>query len=185
MYSSTVPGRSQWWAEEFERLKPALRSFLLRRAVMDATSALEIVDGIPLELMRRFQRSPGVHPNWFKGKPPSAMERARFHSLVWVIAKRRFYDLLRTRYFATRHLHSQAVASAQSIEALIDARRLLAEIARLVAALSGQDREILIRASEATPADPAGLTNRERQRLLRVRRHLARALENAVRPKLK
>ena len=149
-------------------MRDALVAYLRRRGIGD-DEARDIAQTTMSDVTLRMteDRNP---PSWFEERgAPGERDAQRFHSLVWTILRRRYFDEIRERY--RQVLQTYPAPAPTSAVGHLEARELLGRLAAAILELPPRDREFLDR---AMGAERAALSSNERVRLQRMRNALRR-----------
>lgn len=174
MAGGTRAGHEAWWAREFERLRPLLARRLRRRGL--GWIADDVLAGIGLELTRRYA---GVESH-------DEGDIEDFQRVAWRLTRFRANDQLRAHMYrelgasaqtAARE-PSEAGAREERLVGEIDAREFLSHLVERLEELPEEDRALLTRPLEDGD-EP--LSGRERTRVLRLRKQLARETTARIR----
>src|ERR1041384_4769237 len=165
-----------WWAVELDALRSKFEAFLARAGAHDPA---DITDAAAYELSRRLLDNRQSYPNeWFEETTPSPEGQSRFRALAWQVLKRPFYDALRAtyRYDSYPSLDFSLPDPKPSPEELYSAMELLRILAREIASLTVEQRELLARASRPRAPQEPSLNASERMMLSRLRRELLKRI---------
>jgi DNA-directed RNA polymerase specialized sigma24 family protein len=137
----------------------------------DSIAGEDVVAGIALELAERFASDSNFPRSWFDSERPPNSEVNAFHALVQRVAERRILDRIRHHYVETR-LRSEldAAPHVPPGDAVVEARRILRVLADALEELTTTQREAL---SSFVGGHGKALSNRDRQRIHRLRMQLA------------
>lgn len=164
-----------WWERQLGDVAGQVAAVLRAHGRVDVEA---IASDVVLDLVRLLRVETTSFPKaWFGNREPGESHRKAFRVLVRTLARRRYLDHLRRQYVRARELPS-AEPDEPGLEARVDARVLLVQLARLLERLPEGDRDLV-----TGVLDPAQgrLGARDRQRLARVRKRLATDLAASIR----
>jgi hypothetical protein len=178
---STDGQKREWWQHELPAVESELKAWLLNRLPHRMADHDDLVNETLLCVSQWITKHRNAPEGWFTGQV-SKKERNSFYRLAKVILRRRIADLYRLdirgwgQLMRAEKLQMDDLPSkGASAEHRILLRRMLKITAGVLATLKPEDRD-LIAISSIGSSGAHALGARERQRLRRARKKIARAI---------
>jgi hypothetical protein len=187
MANPRVPKADPWWGRALGNFMPQARRYLAARFPAIRHLHDDLVGEVVIDITEILRTEGKDYPGgWFKEEDPVPTDAERFLKLAFTVLQRRIVD----------HFRSAALRSFEDIEELaerdeplsldepvdraVDLRRTTAALLEAVEHLSEQDRGLIQRV--ALGGDDHPLSDRERQRLRRLRLELMDRLRSRLGP---
>jgi DNA-directed RNA polymerase specialized sigma24 family protein len=190
-----------WWESELPAIREELSVYLRSHVPIFRNDHDDLLNDTLLALTQYIRGgSLGVPQSWSNDKRPVRDERSHLHKVAIVILKRRIADKFRGTLARQSQslnalnddvLDSEAVGPERRLiskERQLSVRRLLAVVRSALDQMPPEDRDLIALISQGV-APRAALSDRDRQRLSRIRKrlrtHIARRLGYEVADLLK
>ena len=172
-----------WWETELPAVKEKLTVYLRSRVPGLRNDHDDLINDTLLALTQYIQQSQWVPQSWSNTKRPVRDERYHLHRLAMVILKRRVADRFRGRLVRQNQLldtlnddvpDSGAVGPERRLimkERQVKLQKVLAVIDSALDQMPSEDRDLIALTAQGV-ASRGALSDRERQRLSRIRKRL-------------